>query len=213
MLIIDKNKDFYDHYSRIYGIDKTVVFDRRNSVTLNDSDMSDYGKLSYRGFDKSCYFLLETGITQYLIKYYDFNIFHDKKSLCDVVKSYKIDLIKTFNENINISGNAIALYINVGLPFTYITLLWDKKDRARNLFKSLKLSDVSWKDKEVIVNPILGNLKWTKFLDGETIWKDIQNYISSLANDKDVDISVTDKDKIVMHGFDNKSSFRNSTKL
>ena len=42
MLIIDRNKDFYDHFSHIYGVDNKVVFDRRGSTRINDERLLDY---------------------------------------------------------------------------------------------------------------------------------------------------------------------------
>jgi hypothetical protein len=63
-----------------------------------------------------------------------------------------------------------------------------------------------------IEDPILADTSLTSILDGEAIWKEIQNYISSLNNEVDVETDISDVDKAVNHGFDKKTSFRHPIK-
>ena len=65
-------------------------------------------------------------------------------------------------------------------------------------------------DKNIML-PILQGTSLTKVLDAETVWIEIQTYISSLDNDKDIDLDTTDKEKATIHGFD-KQSFRHPVK-
>lgn len=60
MLIIDKNNDFYDHISYIYGVDKKVVFDRRGSSLITDEDIT---KLGYwENYDHEFFYNSGSGI-------------------------------------------------------------------------------------------------------------------------------------------------------
>jgi hypothetical protein len=59
---------------------------------------------------------------------------------------------------------------------------------------------------------ILANTKLTSLLDPFEVWKDIQTYISSIGNDKDISTPMTEKQKVESHGFD-ENSFRNPIKL
>ena len=49
-------------------------------------------------------------------------------------------------------------------------------------------------------------------LDPKETWIELQTYFSSLGNDKDIDLHLTDVEKAVNHGFDKKTSFRNPIK-
>ena len=60
----------------------------------------------------------------------------------------------------------------------------------------------------IIENPLLKSTFIPSIIPPETIWIDVENYISSLNNDK-VHDNMTNKEKILSHGFDLKTSFRN----
>lgn len=46
MIILGKNKDYYDYLVGIYGIDKDIVFDRKDAISLLDGKII----LSRKGF-------------------------------------------------------------------------------------------------------------------------------------------------------------------
>jgi len=75
MYIIDKNQDYYDYFSHIYGIDKTVTFDRRGSTILNDESflISPLGSRGWpcNGRKHYSYVVLEVGYVQYLFLIHD----------------------------------------------------------------------------------------------------------------------------------------------
>ena len=60
--------------------------------------------------------------------------------------------------------------------------------------------------------PILAKTQITSLISSRTIWEELQNYISSLNNDRHIETVLSDKEKAVIHGFDNKYSFRNPIK-
>jgi len=70
MYILDKNKDYYDYVSRIYGVDKTITFDRRGSFLVNEKELLEpYTiniKKGYHSFydDNAIFFILEVGYIQ-----------------------------------------------------------------------------------------------------------------------------------------------------
>jgi hypothetical protein len=206
MYIIDKNKDFYDFYSKIYGIDKAIVFDRRGSNILGDSNFEIL--LSFRGLRGCVYLLLEVGFKQYLIEYSNIKTKYDKFSCIEKVVSYNIRMVRTFNENKHLFAKEITL-VGVDIPYYYNFGL--RNFNLERLINSVKLSDLKISMKHIEL-PILANTKLTTFLDAKEIWKDLSTFISSKKNDKNVDIVNTDKDKIVIHGFDVKTSFRHPVK-
>jgi arginine/lysine/ornithine decarboxylase len=59
----------------------------------------------------------------------------------------------------------------------------------------------------VFSNPVIKQTSLTSLLAPEEIWKELQNYISSLNNDEDVN-HMTNVEKIENYGFDKKISFR-----
>jgi hypothetical protein len=58
--------------------------------------------------------------------------------------------------------------------------------------------------------PILKDTFIAKFIHPEDIYYSIEEFISSKKNDIDTESKgLTDKEKVINHGFDTKSSFRN----
>jgi len=200
MLIVDKNDDFYDHYSHIYGIDKQIVFDRKGSILLTDTSLFNHFynmRISQRYFS-----LLEVGYKQYLFEFKDVKLtspFNDPE--------YALDVIKVFDEQKHLFEKPMTI-APVSNTFYNAWQMFYNKNKMK---KSVELRDITFENRNFDL-PILKDTKLTKVLDAETIWKDLNVYISSQKNDKDVAIVNTDKDKIVNHGFDLKSSFRNPIK-
>jgi hypothetical protein len=211
MLIVDKNDDFYDHYSHIYGVDKQIVFDRRGSIIISDEIFCTDIRINYRRhFDRIMY-LLEVGYKQYLIELTDITITKGKGlSLYDDKIKFDAVLFKTFDEQKHLFDKEMTL-CKIHVPYDY-RFYYNRKDSLKDKIKDIKLQEIKILDNHVFKLPILKDTKLTKILDAETIWKDLNVYVSSCGNDKDVAIINTDKDKIVNHGFDTKTSFRNPIK-
>lgn len=209
MYIIDKNKDFYDYYSKIYGTDKAIVFDRRGSIILDDETIEYLvSAQTLRWYSKSVYLLLEIGFKQYLIEYGNIKKKYDKFSCIEKLVSYDVKLVRVFNEDKHLYKKEITL---VGVTLPYFHNLGLKRRDDDRLISLIKLADLIFSG-NVTELPILANTKLTSLLDAKEIWKDISTFVSSKKNDRNVDIVNTDKDKIVMHGFDVKTSFRHPIK-
>jgi len=217
MKIIDKNKDFYDFYSYIYGIDNTVTYDRRKSILVDNTTLygSVYPMENWIKYDNPAYFksnsvfhLLETGDVQYIIE------------VKDVVEHYYSTNLPSICENFPINNLSIKyMYIKhrhifeAPVSICPLKLDWIIKRYYERIYIIPTLDEIIKivRKKDIIQNPVLKNTVWTRILDAENIWKDIQNYLSSLHNDKDIDIKMTEKQKAQTHGFD-KYSFRNPVK-
>lgn len=214
MYIIDKNKDFYDYYSHIYGVDKKVVYDRRGSNIIDDETIArlseHYNPIS--GEKSIRFVLLEIGFTQYLIKLFNFQLEDTPYSYKKII-DYDIECVNTFKDfkhrfstPVSIRGVKIGYLLNWGW--------WN--NGAKNKYKYI--TDGSYDQVVVgvfdneIKNPILGNTKFTSFLDPHDVWVELQTYISSLDNDVDCSTEMNDVDRAEIHGFDKKTSFRNPIK-
>jgi hypothetical protein len=202
MYIIDKNKDFYDHYSYIYGVDKNITFDRRGSILINNNNLIITPDRNYINDNaRKQFILLETGLVQYLIKIS--NIDFDKKFYNEVCfiylyKNADFEIVNKFETFTNKFGCAISIHSVYNDWHTYCPTGKEKYDYTNYRITN----DFEYK------LPILANTHLTSILDPDELWKNINTYISSLSNDKYVDIGTTDIEKVVNHGFDKKESFR-----
>ena len=210
MYIIDKHTDFYDHYSHIYGLDKAIVFDRRSSIQLTDEQIV---AVAFDRYDreKTGHALLEIGDVQYLIRIEDL-VYVETPGLA--VQSYNVRLLHTYEEHRHIfdpvmSVRRVRVYLWWGGH--YFRRKPKKGENERIDIPSLdELIRTPCNDYSIDL-PILANTKLTSILDPQAIWSVLQNYISSLDNDRDVSIPMTDVAKAATHGFD-KHSFRHPVK-
>jgi hypothetical protein len=133
MYIIDKNKDYYDHYSHLYGVDKNIVFDRRGSVLINNDNL--VLQPENRFFrDETQYILLETGMVQYLIKIDDIKYRKaPHKTLKDsfnlVFDFAKFEIVKKFENYKNIFGKAISIHSVYNDWFSYLDYVCGTKSK------------------------------------------------------------------------------------
>lgn len=212
MLIIDKYKDYYDHFSHIYGIDKKVVYDRRNSFPLTTHNILERNKNRGRWYyDKRHFFILEVGFAQYL---FAINGLYIKQKLDtiyykpEILDCESITLEHTFRENKHYFEKEIT-FVLCDIKFDF---RWKKHKKVKNyVFNTLKEA-IEFEENTEISNPILKDTAITSLIEPFEIWAEVSNYISSLNNDKEVDIKLTDVDKAINHGFDKKSSFRHPIK-
>jgi len=209
MYIIDKNKDFYDYFSHIYGEDKRITFDRRGSIVITDEMIAtasnEYSNVFYPK-DKN-FVLLEVGNVQYLIKCFNL-IFKDypKSLIYNKYISSSMEIVRIFKDNKHYYNSPISIRgVN-------IHKIWSWKKGYTPNFEGSYKEVVEKTYKKSIDLPILSKTQLTSILDGKEIWIELQTYFSSLGNDKDVDIKMTDVDKAVNHGFDKKTSFRHPIK-
>ena len=201
MRIIDRNKDFYDFYSYVYGVDNAVVYDRRGSVLVDNTTLYSgvYPMENWMRYDdplyldnKSVFHLLEVGDVQYIMEvkgviehYYSTSL----SSICENFPIENLSIKHIYTEHRHMFETPISI-----CP---LDLDWVVKDQYKRIYIIPTLDEVVRvvRKKYIIQNPILKNLSWIKILDAETIWKDVQNYLSSLHNDKNINIKMTEKQK------------------
>lgn len=204
MYIIDKNKDYYDYYSRIYGIDKAITFDRRGSMVIDDLKLAN---LSWKYPLMISHILLEAGNSQYLIKLN--NAIIKNRWGNDVIIACKMELVRTFADNKHYYTTPLSVRgVDVGYKWAW------KYDSHRKYLYDRPFGEIiteSYIDAAIDL-PILDNTQITHLIDGKEIWIALNTYLSSLKNDRAIDIKMTDVEKAEIHGFDKKTSFRHPVK-
>jgi len=218
MYILDKYKDYYDYVSGIYGVDKSITFDRRGSNPINELEyigtLHRYNPNVFSYKEDAIFLALEVGYVQYLFKYSDFKYKKviDKYGLISYrLDTYKCELVRTYKDNKHYFEKEISI-----VPY-HPEYHFDWKHGRKNgnftLYEYEHFSNGNYETKDVIPNPILKDTAITTYILADEVWKELLTYISSKGNDKVVDIVNSDIQKIENHGFDKKSSFRNPIKL
>jgi hypothetical protein len=216
MKIIDKQKDYYDYFAGIYGIDKTVCFDRRGSKKMSQGSlirMLDYDgrRLDYLRFKIkphgliNLYGIVEAGYFQYLFRV--FNIINKAKHDALILDG-DFELLYVFDDHKHYFHSPLNLYpvsIN-GLWGQYSYYYRNLDEEKKKTTYNYKNDIVEYKGK-LIENPIFSDTKIPSILDAHTIYTNIFDYISS-KSDFDIVDTRGDIAKAVDHGFDKRTSFR-----
>jgi len=197
MYILDKNTDYYDYFSHIYGEDKSITFDRRGSAIIKDEmlvDLLDVERRTYRKAEQ--FIILEVGDKQYLIRMWDFVLREIEFCFVKEFVSCKMEVVHK-GEGKNKFGVPISIR-GAEIPYT---LYWGKN-------KTVNYASYTVSERRLRIDlPILAGTSLTALIAPEEIWRELSNYISSLKNDKDI-VEAPDIEKVVNHGFDKKVSFR-----
>ena len=206
MRIIDKNTDYYDYLSHVYGVDNKVVYDRRGSSILSDEDLfhmigGTWRRSPLYGDDM---ILVEVGYIQILILMQNIKLTEDSYQGF-ISCGYKLECVYTDNRNLfkqplSIRRCSVMHRGSYGGRSPVITGNYD-----RDIIKVGESLTTCFPS--AFPNPILKATGLTSIIDKEIIWKGLQNYISSLNNDQDVN-KMTNEEKIINYGFDKKTSFR-----
>ena len=238
MRIIDKNTDYYDY---LQDSEDTLVFDRRGSYlltkdrlcevlapawynTIYTKDTSIHEKHRYK------YVLLQCGATFWLILLYDVQ-YNDYGRPTE----YKMELLSTWKDYSK-SREVLKL---TEISFLYKTLVRQKKKetyyefiksnvprmvaaiQSNNLSAAYNLNghEVNKDHKntwirEVRTIPILTACGIAEIIDPVSMFTAIEEHFSLLKTESErIDpIGATNNDKIEMHGFDTKTSFRGKQK-
>ena len=221
MYIIDKNTDFYDYYSNIYGVDKKIIYDRRDSTILTNNFIFDsiiFDSHHYRwGKPFNFLILFEIGFKQYLFLYENIKII-TVKDFCSMnniekVNKYDLRLVRIFSDNKHYFDKEISFLYNIYIKEEYKYSKQCKKDRYK-IYDLISFNEIGYdNDYRLIENPIIKDSMFTAFFDPSTIWKELSMYCSSRYNDKTINIKNSNKEEIINHGFDVKTSFRHPIKI
>ena len=207
MQILDKNKDFYDFYQNIY-IDKTYTFDRRKSVYFHKEEWNDIFFNSERDY---IYYVLQVGYSRYLYKITYIDVSKATVYVPSHLDNYKVELVKYWKNYDNLVDFEFGIeedlesygYKNYHPAYEKqnIDSLYNTELKKTYLYSS-RLKDKSY--------PILYESGIASCTDSHQLYMDIEEWLSAQkerelrTESKDI----TDKQKIVNHGFDTRESFR-----
>ncbi len=200
MRIIDKNKDFYDYFQ---DYDSDIVFDRRGSRILTNEELNRWILWS-RNKAEDKYFLLQIGYTNWLILAKPIKINRDGYGGY-IIEDFSLELIemwKDYNKSVDFKFGEIKTYYTM----EYVTS--KKFNHKTALIDDIKLGNFEYKNNFTEESSIvLNKTKLPSILNAQEVYLAIEEWLSHKKDDI-VHDSMTDKEKIVSHGFDTKVSFR-----
>ncbi len=195
MEILKKHSDYYDHLGYQFGIDKKIIYDRRDSIELENFAYNTYAHYANRSYD---FVIFEIGLKLFLfkVKVNSTERFHTSRSCY-------------FEEANLIAEKVLDKKLENDYPINvYVASL---KNNLRYWHRG---PSVEIDGEEYLIefclgsNVILKDTFFTKFVDGTEVWKLLSTFISSLNNEKEI-AEASNEIKIESHGFD-KQSFRKS---
>ena len=223
MRIIDKQHDFYDY---LQDPTDRIVFDRRGSFLLTRKIFCEgLEYLRYYNDSRYRFVLLQCGVAYWL-----FLVTITARNLYDWVVDYDLELLKTWK---NYDGSNELIKLNV---VSFGISMWNYRIRDMDLerIKSrvsdlqaaidqgdyrvehdlgcyTKITDFKGTSKKEIQNlPILKACGIAELVDPVSVFCAIEEHFSmkKTASETTEAKGTTDEDKVVMHGFDVKTSFR-----
>ena len=210
MQILDKNKDFYDFYQNIY-IDKTYTFDRRKSVYFHKEE---WNEIFYNDERNYVYYVLQVGYSRYLYKITYISVSNATLYYLHTrhLENYKVELVKywkNYDNLVDFEFGIVEELRNYGYKNYHpsyekqsIDSLYNTELKKAYLYAS-RLKDRSY--------PILCESGIASCTDSHQLYMDIEEWLSA-QKEKELRTEskdITDKQKIVNHGFDTRESFRN----
>lgn len=231
MRIIDKNTDYYDY---LQNSEDTIVFDRRGSYMVTKCI---FGSSLYKHMDiyrcqkfpKEGFLLLQCGATYWILLVTISGVYSGKTNKYDWnrdIAEYSLDVISTW-KNYDRPRTTVRLeYINFG--FKLLNRIEPYISRKKKTFHELVLSNITAIQDAINNNdnvrreimfgesktPILTACGIKDLISPEDIFMAIEEHLSLLKTESErIDpIGATNNDKIEMHGFDTKTSFRGNQK-
>lgn len=204
MKIISRQKDYYDYVGKIYGEDTKLIYERdkipagKYLLKTSDYDTFKAPRLVTHQFVQRLYVL---GYVYYLIWSYDYN-FKGRLLTEDDSKLFDTQFWR----------NSVADYKLDGQPACKALV-----DLSKELKAPIFLFDVGYQNKEEVLilvkgagyqfNLNLGSYSFASIKSAETMYQELSCFFGSLVS-TDPPVKVSDKDRIVAHGFDLKKSFR-----
>lgn len=207
MLIISKEKDYYDYLTGIYGVEPSLVYDRRNSET-RELDYADVLIICGKVYE----LYTVDGVTYFGEDLETLKVDSSQKRFY-----YHSDYVEELRKNANpvkLEGPNKQRY------YDYVWVCKDVYDDPYNLnvkydapilLLSLKnyLSDSS----KHRLNPNLSKLNLGSLISAEELYIMISTWLGvRIERLKETTIPTTDKQKLINKGFDDKTSFRPNIK-
>ena len=229
MRIIDKNSDFYDY---LQDKSDTIVFDRRGSKMLDKHDVGKgFDLIRRKEDDKYRFILLQCGATYWLL----LATVTDRDIDLWYANDYKLELLAVWKNHFKprVVIKMDILYFNCshilsGPNIFESTYSYDKIKQNINTLKkmvdtndykvSYNITDSISKDYNFATRtsstkfcpPILKNTGIPSVISAQEIFSALEEHFSLLKTEAERTeaLGITNNDKITMHGFDVKTSFR-----
>ena len=237
MRIIDKNTDYYD-YLQYINPDDTFTFDRSDSYELTKDILCSHIYLHRRGWqdnrrrntDAYKFMLMQIGSTFWL-----FLLKITKISEFDVAKDYEIELLRSWKNYdkprklVELSIIGFKWYVSRHLTECYGIYFgdYDRDAITKNLDAiCVEIDNDNYEYKDITNHivyigtnletkkekhiPLLKSCGIATIVPPEDIYNAFDEYFSmeKTASEKTEAEGTTNKDKIINHGFDVKTSFR-----
>ena len=207
MRIIDKQKDFYDHLAGEFGMDPLYTY-VRNSPNPNGPEMDRYREFfQYFTSDKE----LRYDITKRWYYWADESVFF-KRYYGILIKFDLVIGFHRFRFECNRYKDKVSGQIVRDVRCKEIAYNIGNKQYVREtdapIFVRYPGAFMSVRDSSIIIaDPLIKDLGLSKWFDPRDVWNWVVEY---LASKKEVESKpLSDKEKVVSHGFDLKTSFRN----
>ncbi len=189
MILLRRNPDYYDYLIGVYGVDEKRVFNRRDDVKSSEIYFEDINRWR------------EYNVYDILICNRTYRVEQVSKGVWELHKFHKY--------HTDYKGNAKHYRESKvrGLPeFSYF------KDSSYNLLddgKPIKIQGTYHNNRSYLKGvPILSTFGIPAVYDAVELYSNIDMCLGYFASEKDRKDNMTDKEKILAKGFDNKSSFR-----
>ena len=233
MLIISKNKDFYDGVAGSMGIDKTIIFERNIEEIIDTKLMlEEFQPSNNRGWrgnkrDNSflnlCYLDVDTKKQKKYVErsffiigfcgklYLGWKFYYSEDNMSKKFDGFQTDLKSDIVYGYENAKNYLKdnyWRSNIDEDVNYV-INYDPINMFRKLHAPIFVYDTHGRKNKLIVNAILKDYEFYKIFDSFQAFQEIQMFIGGVLGNKERDIiEVADKYKITGHGFDYKWSFR-----
>lgn len=225
MIIIDKQKEYYDYIQSIYGIDKDIILDRRNVYEnfdrklISEGFRTDNFRCGIRDYSK--YYIIEVGTLQFILKAsYKENEHYNVIGPSDRYILDTVELIRAFESDTQVierqkSIKSTDWFIrhynmtpenmstNSPTNFYYMNPVYINSKTENITFDDMVNGAyrVNTKDEYVRLNEFSG------FILSESAYNAIYDFLIKKREPVVVD-NRTDVQKLEGKGFDKKTSFR-----
>ncbi len=237
MFIISKHKDYYDGVAYSMGIDKTIIYER-NTIMVDDrklfpkqfgsgdslwrNDKTLYSKMYNLGGRivgrvKDGYFIAPFVVFFCGKTYPGYKAITEKRvnfsTVTEIEYFYDVNNLLKYlvYKKENVILNRVTEYHETVKNFEFLDVYRDNNTPVM----IFDFNSTNWRrnDNKFIINPILSEYEFYKVIDSFTAFQEIQMFLGGVLGSKENEIiTISNKDKIVQHGFDYVWSFRKEPK-
>ena len=190
MKIISKWKEFYDYYMGIYGIDKTLVYDRRKYPMFKWEPIGSYPFVRK--------FVIHFCNMAYTFFDYNGKLYHLPEELEELndllIKEGKYREVLYSYSEYSLSKSGDTLYAMYNKP---------TKANIKHRHPVLRIEH-----EEKLYIPLLSSFDFHKVVNAEEAYKRVEAFMSWLRDNPPLPDTQSNEGKVISHGHDPKTSFR-----